>query len=67
MNAATKFNVRTLVASSSEIYGRNPKMPLTEESDRVLGSPKIARWSYSEAKAIMSFMPLSCIRKAPLR
>ena len=49
---ASKFNVRTLLASSSEVYGRNPNMPLTEESDRVLGSPKVARWSYSEAKAI---------------
>ena len=27
-------------------------MPLKEDSDRVLGSPEIARWSYSEAKAI---------------
>ena len=52
LNAASKFNVRTLLASSSEVYGRNPNMPLTEESDRVLGSSKVARWSYSEAKAI---------------
>ena len=55
LGAAAKFNVRTLLASSSEIYGRNPSMPLKEESDRVLGSPKIARWSYSEAKAIDEF------------
>ena len=55
LNAASKFNVRTLFTSSSEVYGRNPNMPLTEESDRVLGSPKVARWSYSEAKAIDEF------------
>ena len=55
LNAALKFNVRSLLASSSEVYGRNPSMPLTEESDRVLGSPKVARWSYSEAKAIDEF------------
>jgi UDP-glucose 4-epimerase len=53
--AASQFNVRSLIASSSEVYGRNPNMPLTEESDRVLGSPKVARWSYSEAKAIDEF------------
>ena len=64
LNAATKFNVRTLVASSSEIYGRNPKMPLTEESDRVLGSPKIARWSYSEAKAIDEFYAFELHKKS---
>ena len=55
LSAALKFNVRSLLASSSEVYGRNPSMPLTEESDRVLGSPKVARWSYSEAKAIDEF------------
>jgi UDP-glucose 4-epimerase len=55
LNAASKFNVRSLLASSSEVYGRNPSMPLIEESDRVLGSPKVARWSYSEAKAIDEF------------
>jgi UDP-glucose 4-epimerase len=55
LNAASRFNLRSLLASSSEVYGRNPSMPLTEESDRVLGSPKVARWSYSEAKAIDEF------------
>jgi UDP-glucose 4-epimerase len=52
LNAAAFSGVSTLLASSSEIYGKNPEMPLTEDSDRVLGSPKIARWSYSEAKAM---------------
>jgi UDP-glucose 4-epimerase len=52
LNAAVNAGVRTLLASSSEIYGKNSNMPLNEESDRVLGSPKVARWSYSEAKAM---------------
>ena len=52
LNAAANVGARTLLASSSEIYGKNPNMPLREDSDRVLGSPEIARWSYSEAKAI---------------
>ena len=55
LNSAVKYKVRTLLASSSEIYGKNPNQPLTEESDRLLGSPKVARWSYSEAKAIDEF------------
>ena len=66
LNAAMKFKVRTLLASSSEIYGRNPNMPLTEESDRVLGSPKIARWSYSEAKAIDEFYAFELHKKSAL-
>ena len=52
LNAAANVGARTLLASSSEIYGKNPNMPLKEDSDRVLGTPKIARWSYSEAKAM---------------
>jgi UDP-glucose 4-epimerase len=66
LSAASKFKVRTLLASSSEIYGRNPNMPLTEESDRVLGSPKIARWSYSEAKAIDEFYAFELHKKSAL-
>ena len=63
LNTASKFNVRSLLASSSEVYGRNPSMPLTEESDRVLGSPKVARWSYSEAKAIDEFYAFELNKK----
>ena len=55
LNAATKYQVRTLLSSSSEVYGKNPNQPLREDSDRVLGSPKVARWSYSEAKAVDEF------------
>ena len=52
LSAAANVGARTLLASSSEIYGKNPNMPLKEDSDRVLGTPEIARWSYSEAKAM---------------
>jgi UDP-glucose 4-epimerase len=52
LNAAANSGVRTLLASSSEVYGKNPLMPLSEDSDRVLGTPEVARWSYSEAKAM---------------
>lgn len=50
--SAAKHGKRVMLASSSEIYGKNTLMPLTEESDRVIGSPLIARWAYSEAKAV---------------
>jgi UDP-glucose 4-epimerase len=39
-------------------------MPLTEESDRVLGSPRIPRWSYSEAKAIDEFYAFELHKKS---
>ena len=41
-----------LIASSSEVYGKNAGGALHEESDRIVGSPLKSRWSYSEAKAI---------------
>ena len=52
LRAAAERGVRTLVTSTSEIYGKNPKQPLNEDDDRVLGSPLKSRWTYSEAKAI---------------
>jgi UDP-glucose 4-epimerase len=56
LGQAAEFKIRTVLTSTSEIYGKNPTMPLFEDSDRVLGSPKISRWTYSEAKALDEFM-----------
>ncbi len=52
LNAATKYNSRIVIASTSEIYGKNPKQPLSETDDRVIGTPQKLRWSYSDAKAL---------------
>ena len=52
LKAATEFNKRLLIASTSEIYGKNPQQPLNEESDRVVGAPQKIRWTYSDAKAL---------------
>ena len=52
IKAAAEQGKRFFLASTSELYGKNPKQPLTEESDRVLGSPQLIRWAYSEAKAL---------------
>ena len=52
LNSAAEFNKRILIASTSEVYGKNPKQPLSEDDDRVIGSPQKIRWSYSDAKAI---------------
>ena len=45
LKSASRYGVRTILTSSSEIYGKNPKQPLTENSDRVLGSPQVDRWN----------------------
>ena len=52
LNAATKHDKRLLIASTSEIYGKNPNQPLNEESDRIVGAPQKIRWTYSDAKAL---------------
>jgi UDP-glucose 4-epimerase len=52
LHAASLAGRRVLVASTSEVYGKNATGPLPETSDRILGSPFVARWSYSEAKAV---------------
>jgi UDP-glucose 4-epimerase len=56
LNAAAKFNKRIIIASTSEIYGKNPKQPLCETDDRVVGAPQKIRWTYSDAKAIEEAM-----------
>jgi UDP-glucose 4-epimerase len=48
---AFKYGKKMIFASTSEIYGRSTKIPFSEDDDRVLGSTKIDRWSYSTAKA----------------
>lgn len=52
VEAATRHGVRLLVASTSEVYGKNTAPGLREDDDRVLGSPLKSRWSYAEAKAL---------------
>ena len=52
MQAALKFDKRLIIASTSEIYGKNPKQPLSETDDRVVGTPQKIRWTYADAKAL---------------
>ena len=52
LNAALKYDKRILIASTSEIYGKNTKQPLSETDDRVVGAPQKLRWTYSDAKAL---------------
>ena len=54
-----KYGRKVLVASTSEIYGKNTSDALSEEDDRILGSPLKTRWSYSEAKAIEEVLAYS--------
>ena len=63
---ANKYKIKVLMTSTSEIYGKNDKIPFKEEDDRLLGSTHISRWSYSAAKAIDEFFALAYYREKKL-
>jgi UDP-glucose 4-epimerase len=67
LTAAANHKKRVLIASTSEIYGKNPKQPLNENDDRVVGSPQKIRWSYSDAKAIEEAMAFSLNQEKGLK
>jgi UDP-glucose 4-epimerase len=52
IEAAHRYRRKILLASTSEVYGKNGTGPLHEDSDRVLGPPTVARWAYSTAKSV---------------
>lgn len=52
LKAAFKYGRKVVFSSTSEVYGRNPKLPWSEDAERVLGSTRIDRWCYSTSKAV---------------
>jgi UDP-glucose 4-epimerase len=52
LEAAARSGTKVMITSTSEIYGKNAAGPLREDSDRILGSPLVSRWSYSTSKAV---------------
>jgi nucleoside-diphosphate-sugar epimerase len=51
LHAADRHRRPTLIASTSEVYGKNDAGPLREDDDRILGSSQLSRWFYATAKA----------------
>jgi UDP-glucose 4-epimerase len=49
----------TLVASSSEVYGKSEKAPFAEDDDVVYGPTTKGRWSYAATKAVDEFLALA--------
>ncbi len=66
LELANKYKVKTLIVSTSEIYGKSDKIPFKEEDDRVLGSTHISRWGYSTSKAVDEFLGLAYYREKKL-
>ncbi|HEX7661989.1 MAG TPA: NAD-dependent epimerase/dehydratase family protein [Pseudonocardiaceae bacterium] len=66
IEAADRHHARLLVASTSEIYGKNATVAVTEDADRIVGSPLKSRWSYSEAKAVDETLTHAYVRERGL-
>ncbi|MFI7642199.1 NAD-dependent epimerase/dehydratase family protein [Nonomuraea sp. NPDC049400] len=52
IEAAHRYRKKILVASTSEVYGKNSSGALREDADRILGSTTVVRWAYSTAKSV---------------
>jgi len=59
LNLANKFRRKVFVASTSEVYGKNTKVPFNESDDTTLGSTRFSRWSYACSKMVDEFLALA--------
>jgi len=66
LELANKFRKKTFLASTSEVYGKNSQVPLSETDIRIYGSTHLARWSYAATKAMDEFLALAYYRTKQL-
>ncbi|MCK5114460.1 MAG: GDP-mannose 4,6-dehydratase, partial [Phycisphaerae bacterium] len=59
LELANKFRRKILIASTSEVYGKNTKTPFSEDDDVTFGSTRFTRWSYACSKMIDEFLALA--------
>ena len=59
LEAANEYGKKILIASTSEVYGKNETVPFREDDDMLLGSTRFSRWSYACSKAIDEFLALA--------
>jgi nucleoside-diphosphate-sugar epimerase len=67
LRLAQAVEAKVVLASTSEVYGKNPETPWQEDADRVLGSTAVDRWSYSTSKALAEHLTFAYIRQNGLR
>lgn len=61
-----KHNVKVILASSSEVYGKSEKVPLNEKDDTILGTTKIPRWSYALSKLADEQLAYDAMKDIPV-
>jgi UDP-glucose 4-epimerase len=63
IEAAHRYRRRVFIASSSEVYGKNPDVPLHEKADSVVGTPTRSRWGYALSKAVDECLAMAYSRE----
>src|SRR5574341_2434213 len=63
LKIANRYKKKVLITSTSEIYGKNTKVPFSKNDDRLLGPTTKSRWSYSCSKAIDEFLALAYFKE----
>jgi dTDP-alpha-D-glucuronic acid decarboxylase len=66
LRLAARDGVRVVLTSTSEVFGKNPKVPWDEDDDRVVGSTSVDRWSYSTSKALSEHLAFAMHRQVGL-
>jgi UDP-glucose 4-epimerase len=66
LRLAAKKGKLVLLASTSEVYGKNTSVPFREDDDLVLGSSLVGRWSYACSKLLDEFLALAYHRERDL-
>ena len=63
LNAARRYRCRTIIASTSEVYGKGAKIPFAEDDDILLGPSSHSRWCYAASKLVDEFLGLAAYRE----
>lgn len=66
LEQASRFEKPVLIASTSEVYGKNDRGALKEDDDSIIGSTQITRWLYANTKATDEFLALAYHRERGL-
>jgi len=66
LETAAAHQVPTLLASTSEVYGKSQKAAFDEEDDLLIGPPHQARWSYACSKLMDEFLALAYAKEQAL-
>lgn len=59
LRTARRYRAKTLIASSSEVYGKGARVPFHEDDDVLLGPTCRARWAYAASKMIDEFLGMA--------